>query len=81
MFSGRRYSCADCRVWFAAALSAAFFVSPAQAADSCGTWQRLANGQWFIACVDDRGRNVCYTCPTKKISNACTKREGPACAA
>jgi hypothetical protein len=52
----------------------------ANAAASCGQWLPLSGGKWFLPCVDDRGRNVCYTCSSQQITSACLKQEGSACA-
>jgi hypothetical protein len=47
-----------------------------EAADSCGDWRKVSNG-WITLCVDHRGRNICYVCRDRRVSNdACTKIVG-----
>lgn len=45
------------------------------ASDTCGRGV-LKNGTWTFACVDERGRNVCYFCPSNEVTNACSKTIG-----
>jgi len=63
----------------ATALWSAAAVATAAAAETCDNWVNV-NGQWYRHCVDDRGRNVCYFCPTREITSACIKKQGSECA-
>jgi hypothetical protein len=62
---------------FAVLISTALLSTTATAfaSDVCGKGV-LKDGTWTFACVDDKGRNLCYFCPSNQITGACSKTLG-----
>jgi len=53
----------------------------AVAADACDPWQKLADGRWYLHCIQEgTSKNICYFCSDRQVSKACTKQEGSVCA-
>ncbi len=62
------------------ALAAALVASQANAAaQSCTEWKKTGEF-WFMRCVDDKKKAVCFTCQTKQVSKSCKMQEGAICA-
>ena len=63
----------------AAALAALLAgAAPASAAASCTEWKKVGEF-WFMRCVDDKKKAVCFTCRSKQVNTSCKTQEGPIC--